>query len=105
MDKRVLEQKLTAYQRRLREFEATFKFDTPTFAKRFENGELGDDKARFAWDHARSAAVVLEKKLRDLETVYFECDNSEICRISNAESGEISKLETYEQIGFLYDKN
>ena len=65
----ILEQKLTTYQRRLREFEATFKFDTPTFTERFENGELGDDNVWFAWDHARSAAAVLEKKLRDLETV------------------------------------
>jgi len=66
---------LTTYRRRLREFEATFKFDTPTFAERFENDELGDDKAWFAWDHARSAASALEKKLRDLETVKQLCDS------------------------------
>ncbi|GAK49057.1 hypothetical protein U14_00275 [Candidatus Moduliflexus flocculans] len=72
LGKRILEQKLATYQRRLREFEATFKFDTSTFAERFENGELGDDKVWFVWDHARSAVAVLEKKLHDLETVRYE---------------------------------
>lgn len=72
LGKRILEQKLATYRRRLRKFEATYKLDTPTFAERFEQGELGDEAVWFAWDHARSAAAVLEQKLRDLETVRYE---------------------------------
>ncbi len=72
LGRRILEQKLATYRRRLREFETRFRFDTPTFAERFEQGELGDETVWFAWDHARSAAAVIEKKLRDLETVRYE---------------------------------
>ena len=74
LGRRILEQKLATYCRRLREFETRFRFDTPTFAERFEKGELGDEAVWFAWDHTRSAAAVLEKKLLETRRIvrHFE---------------------------------
>ena len=70
--KQVWERKLTTYTRRLRRFETANNMDTQTFSDLFEKGELGDQKEWLEWDHFASVVRVLQKKLRDLETIRYE---------------------------------
>ncbi len=68
----ILSKKLDLYIQRLRHFEQTYGMDTDTFSQLFEQGELGDDKAFFEWDHLVSAVSVLEKKLHDVQLITYE---------------------------------
>jgi hypothetical protein len=40
--------------------------DTDTFSQLFEQGELGDDKAFFEWDHLVGVVRMLQNKLSDI---------------------------------------
>jgi hypothetical protein len=55
----ILSKKLDLYTQRLRHFEQSYGMDTDTFSQLFEQGELGDDKAFFEWDHLVSAVCML----------------------------------------------
>jgi len=56
--------------------------DTEIFKKKFNSGELGDDKEWLEWEHFANVVSLLQKKLIDLETLKWKtCDlgNTYLC--------------------------
>ena len=72
LGKRILEKKLTACKNRLTRFEKSKQMDTVTFLHLFEEGELGDNQEWIEWEHVAQVAIMLEKKLKGLDTVQYE---------------------------------
>ena len=46
--------------------------DNETFKKKFNSGELGDDKEWIEWEHLVKVVSLLQKKIIDLETLKYE---------------------------------
>ena len=70
--KEVLQRKLSAYQKKIVEFEKAKNMDTEIFKKKFNSGELGDDKEWIEWEHFATVVSLLQKKIIDLETLRYE---------------------------------
>ncbi len=70
--KHVLERKLSAYSNRLMQCEHAANMDTPTFLRLFEQGALDDRKDWLEWEHLAAVVKLLQKKVRDLETLRYE---------------------------------
>jgi hypothetical protein len=70
--KYVLERKLSAYSNRLTQCEHAANMDTSTFLRLFEQGELDDRKDWIEWEHLATVVKLLQKKVRDLETLRYE---------------------------------
>ncbi len=70
--KEVLQRKLSAYQKKIVEFEKAKDMDNETFKKKFNSGELGDDKEWIEWEHFANVVSLLQKKIIDLETLKYE---------------------------------
>lgn len=70
--KNMLRGKLEAYQKKNRKFEELRGMDADTFSRKFNNGDLGDDKEWIEWDHVISVINVLETKIRDIENITYE---------------------------------
>ena len=70
--KEVLQRKLSAYQKKILEFEKAKDMDNETFKKKFNSGELGDDKEWIEWEHLVKVVSLLQKKIIDLETLKYE---------------------------------
>lgn len=59
--------RLERFERDLRDFEDRFRMDTPTFYKRFEDGELGDSADFFEWAGLYDLHEDLVEKIHRLE--------------------------------------
>ena len=70
--KEVLQRKLSAYQKKIVEFEKAKDMDTEIFKKKFNSGELGDDKEWIEWEHFANVVSLLQKKIIDIETLKYE---------------------------------
>ena len=70
--KEVLQRKLSAYQKKILEFEKAKDMDNETFKKKFNSGELGDDKEWIEWEYFANVVSLLQKKIIDLETLKYE---------------------------------
>jgi hypothetical protein len=70
--KQVMERKLAVYQKKIRKFEKAKGMDNESFVTSFNRGELGDDKEWLEWDHAANVAILLNKRLDDLENLKYE---------------------------------
>jgi hypothetical protein len=70
--KEVLQRKLSAYQNKIMELEKANGMDTEIFKKKFNSGELGDDKEWIEWEHFANVVSLLQKKIIDLETLKYE---------------------------------
>jgi len=70
--KQVMERKLAVYRKKIGEFEQTKGMDNETFMISFNKGDLGYDKEWLEWDHIANVAVLLNKKLDDLENLKYE---------------------------------
>ena len=70
--KEVLQRKLSAYQKKILEFEKAKDMDNETFKKKFNSGELEDDKEWIEWEHFANVVSLLQKKIIDLETLKYE---------------------------------
>jgi len=46
--------------------------DAQIFKKKFNSGELGDDKEWIEWEHFTNVVSLLQKKIIDLETLKYE---------------------------------
>ena len=51
---------------------STKDMDTEIFKKKFNAGELGDDKEWIEWEHFANVVSLLQKKIIDLETLKYE---------------------------------
>ena len=54
------------------EFEKAKNMDTEIFKKKFNSGELGDNKEWIEWEHFANVVSLLQKKIIDLETLKYE---------------------------------
>lgn len=70
--RQVLEKKLAVYEKKLRTYEKEKGIDSQTFLMRFNNGELGDEQDLLKWEHLATAAVLLRKKLSDINSLRYE---------------------------------
>lgn len=70
--KYVMERKLSAYSKRLMQCEHAANMDTSSFLRLFEQGELDDRKDWLEWEHLAAVVNLLQKKVRDLETLRYE---------------------------------
>jgi hypothetical protein len=70
--KEVLQRKLSVYQKKIAELEKAKDMDTEIFKKKFNSGELGDDKEWIEWEHFTNVVSLLQKKIIDLETLKYE---------------------------------
>lgn len=66
LKKKIFERSLKDYQRRLSQYEKLHKMDSQTFEKKFNAGELGDDRVWFDWMYVYSAFKETKKKLKDI---------------------------------------
>jgi hypothetical protein len=60
---------LSRWKGKLREFEKENKLSTDSFVKKFNNGELGDDKKWFEWAFAYKAYKHAKEKLNLLKGI------------------------------------
>ncbi len=65
----IFNKKLDMYTQKLQDFEQRYGMDTDTFSRLFQQGELGDDKAFFEWDHLASVVRTPQKKLHDVQQI------------------------------------
>ena len=72
LGKKIIEQKLAVYKKRLLNYEKTKHLDTATFLRLFEKGELGDSKELIEWEHVASVASLLRKKLDALKSIQYD---------------------------------
>ena len=70
--KEVLQRKLSVYQKKIAELEKAKDMDAQIFKKKFNSGELGDDKEWIEWEHFANVVSLLQKKIIDLETLKYE---------------------------------
>lgn len=70
--KYILERKLSVYRRRLKQCEDAANMETSAFLRLFEQGELDDRKDWIEWEHLATVVNLLQKKVRDLETLRYE---------------------------------
>ena len=69
LKRKIFEKNLNEYQKRLSQYEKNHKMNSRTFKKKFDAGELGDDRVWFDWMYVYSAYKETKKKLRLLESV------------------------------------
>ena len=63
IEENILNLGLNKWKNKLKEFEKEHKISTETFVKKFNNGELGNDKKWFGWIFAYKAYNHIIKKL------------------------------------------
>jgi len=69
MKKTALEFNLRQYSERLKRFEEQHDMDSPTFATRFAQGELGDEADWFEWEYNLDAYRETLRQLQILEHI------------------------------------
>ena len=69
LKKMALTHSLRNYQSELEVFEKKYKMESKIFAKKFENGILGDEAIWFKWLFIYKAMQKTEEKLRLLKTI------------------------------------
>ncbi len=62
-EENILNLGLNKWKNKLKEFEKQHRISTETFVKKFNNGELGDDKKWFEWIFAYKAHNHIKEKL------------------------------------------
>ncbi len=63
IEENILNLGLDKWENKLKEFEKEHKISTETFVKKFNNGQLGDDKKWFEWVFAYKAYNHVKEKL------------------------------------------
>ena len=63
IEENVLNLGLNKWRNKLKEFEKEHKISTETFVKKFNKGELGDDKKWFEWIFAHKAYNHIKEKI------------------------------------------
>jgi len=67
--RRALNFGLARYRERLAEFERRYGFDSQTFIKRFEAGELGDESDWFEWQYVWEAFTETQRQIGLLDSI------------------------------------
>ena len=68
-EENLLNMGLSKWENKLKEFEKTNKFSTETFVKKFNSGQLGDDKKWFEWVFAYKAYNHIKEKLNLMKSI------------------------------------
>ncbi|NOZ59302.1 MAG: hypothetical protein GXO66_06990 [Euryarchaeota archaeon] len=71
-ERRLLRKKLQFYEKRLESFEKEYKMSSEEFQRRFNRGEIGDDKTWFEWLFALKVYNQLKERLSALEGVKLD---------------------------------
>ena len=69
LKRRLLEFGLRRYRERLAEFESRHGFDSQTFARKFNAGELGDEADWFEWQYVWDAFQETRREIELLKSV------------------------------------